>query len=378
MSYYGGDLSSCSSRDDSSSDESENDGYTGRNSSLTPITCSLGGVRGADSSLWARSILYLDIDCFYCQCEEIDRDLRGQKPLRPLAIGQKHIIVTCNYEARKFGVKKLQLREHAIAACPELWIVEGSDLESYRRHSRAVYESFRSCLQEISSDLRKDTATTSLGTSTPPLIPAQKGSGMDEMVADLTLAIDRMLGDEALANKVAGKASERTHIYGEAGTSSVTVLVEDQTGAEAVVSYEKDCKSQQLPESRINVHQSYGTMRDRQACGARLRLASQLAAKIRERIREQTGFTTTVGISVSPLLSKMAIIEKPDATNILYPWRSADLFYSMPLRKLQGVGSRTVRALDESMERHVPGARPEFWKVRYVSLYNRISLTQTS
>jgi DNA polymerase iota len=356
MSYYGGDLSSCSSRDDSSSDESETDGYTGRNSSLTPRL----GAKD-DSSLWARSILYLDIDCFYCQCEEIDRDLRRQTPLRPFAIGQKHIIVTCNYEARKFGVKKLQLREHAMAACPELWIVEGSDLESYRRHSRAVYKSFRSCLQELSSDLRKD---TSLGTSAPPLIPAQKACGMDEMMADLTLAIDQMLRDEALPNKVAGKASDRTHIYGEAGTSSVTVLVEDQTGAEAVVSYEKDCRSLRLPESRRNVHQSYGTMRDRQACGTRLRLASQLAAKIRERIREQTGFTTTVGISVSPFLSKIAIIEKPDATNILYPWRSDDLFYSMPLRKLQGVGSRTVRALDKSMERHVPGARPEFWKVR--------------
>ena len=358
MSYYGGDLSSCSSRDDSSSDESEIDGYTGPNSTLTP---SLGKKReDHDCSLWARSILYLDIDCFYCQCEEIDRDLRGQKPLRPLAIGQKHIIVTCNYEARKFGVKKLQLREHAMAACPELWIVEGSDLQSYRRHSRAVYESFRSCLQEISSDLREDTP----GTSAPPLIPAQKGSGMDEMMADLTLAIDQMMGDEALAKKVVSKASDRTHIYGEAGTSSVTVLVEDQTGAEAVVSYEKDCSGQRLPEFRRNAHQSYGTMRDRQACGTRLRLASQLAAKIRERIREQTGFTTTVGISVSPLLSKIAIIEKPDATNILYPWRSADLFYSMPLRKLQGVGSRTVRALDESMEQHLPGARPEFWKVR--------------
>jgi hypothetical protein len=155
MSYYGGD---------SSSDESENDAYTSHNSSSTSI---LGGER--EDSHWARSLLYLAmIDCFYCQCEEIDRDLRAQKPLRPLAIGQKHIIVTCNYEARKCGVKKLQLREHAMAACPELWIVEGSDLESYRRHSRAVYESFRSCLQEISSELRKDPSL--LRTSAAPVV----------------------------------------------------------------------------------------------------------------------------------------------------------------------------------------------------------------
>jgi nucleotidyltransferase/DNA polymerase involved in DNA repair len=35
----------------------------------------------------------LDVDCFYVQCEEIDRNLRGKNP-RPLAIGQKHIIVS--------------------------------------------------------------------------------------------------------------------------------------------------------------------------------------------------------------------------------------------------------------------------------------------
>jgi nucleotidyltransferase/DNA polymerase involved in DNA repair len=95
-------------------------------------------------------------------------------------------------------------------------------------------------------------------------------------------------------------------------------------------------------------------MRDRQACGTRLRLASQLAAKIRERTREQTGFAATV----FPLLSKMATVEKPDATNMLHPWQWADLICSIPLRKLQGVGSRTVRALDKSLERHAPHQAP--------------------
>ena len=89
----------------------------------------------------------------YCQCEEIDRNLRQVKPPRPLAIGQKHIIVTCNYEARKRGVKKLQLRENAMVVCPDLWIVEGSDLQRYRYHSRKVYESFRNALYEISTKL---------------------------------------------------------------------------------------------------------------------------------------------------------------------------------------------------------------------------------
>ena len=106
--------------------------------------------------------MYLQIDCFYCQCEEIDRNLRQENPPRPIAVGQKHIIVTSNYEARKYGVKKLQSRESAMAACPQLWIVEGSDLEHYRRHSRAVYEAFRDGLRDITKELLQEKQSQSL------------------------------------------------------------------------------------------------------------------------------------------------------------------------------------------------------------------------
>jgi hypothetical protein len=55
------------------------------------------GVSGKDP-LWGRTVLHLDIDCFYVQAEEIERGLRDSgRPIQPLAIGQKHIIVS------KFG-----------------------------------------------------------------------------------------------------------------------------------------------------------------------------------------------------------------------------------------------------------------------------------
>lgn len=74
-------------------------------------------------SLWSRSIVHLDVDCFYCQCEEIDGPPDFKE--RPIAIGQKHIVVTCNYIARREGVKKLQCRIEAMRKCPNLLIIEG-------------------------------------------------------------------------------------------------------------------------------------------------------------------------------------------------------------------------------------------------------------
>src|SRR5437762_12598486 len=52
-----------------------------------------------------RSIIHLDMDCFYAAIEVRDRpSLRG----KPVAVGgardRRGVLTTCNYEARKFGV----------------------------------------------------------------------------------------------------------------------------------------------------------------------------------------------------------------------------------------------------------------------------------
>ena len=329
MSYYD-DLSVGSSdggNDSSSEEENESNGDM---EDRPPI----------GSDLWSRCILHLDIDCFYCQCEEIDRNLRQVKPPRPLAIGQKHIIVTCNYEARKYGVKKLQLRENAMAACPDLWIVEGSDLQQYRRHSRAVYEAFRRTLTEISFNLSPEEELT---------IPAKKGT-MDEMMADLTPAVNRMMKTKQSETDFVVDEEHSFYTFGETAPSSVAVVVEDQTGQEAVVNFNGGCVADRLPVSRRNVHDAFGTQQERNLCIKRLKLASRLVAWICKRIRDATGFHTTGGISVSPLLAKLSSdLNKPKSINTLLPWRSSRLMYSMPLRKMQNVGSRTMRALEGCM-----------------------------
>lgn len=326
MAYYG-DLSGNSSSSSSSSEEEEVEG---------------GGEYGLnrvnnDDNLWSRCILHLDIDCFYCQAEELDRKL---SPLRPLAIGQKHIIVTCNYAARQLGVQKLQLREAAMSACPDLLIVEGSDLKKYKQHSRFVYEAFRKAAKDIN-----------------PTICCKKGT-MDEMMADVSPAVD-----DAISSNRNTSSSSSLHyktekkdwslfVFGQSKTNTTTKLLEDQTGQETVVSFHTNT-SRMLPSSRRNVHDNHGTERDRNLCIRRLEIASFFVERICKHVQEGTGFFCTGGVSVSPLLAKLASdLNKPKSINLLYPWRSSPILYSMPLRKLQNVGSRTMRALETSMGQH--------------------------
>lgn len=57
----------------------------------------------------------------------------------PLAVQQKQIIVTCNYEARRRGLHKLQLVKEARKICPDVIIVLGEDLSRFRDASKELY-----------------------------------------------------------------------------------------------------------------------------------------------------------------------------------------------------------------------------------------------
>jgi len=278
-----------------------------------------------------RCIVHADVDCFYCQCETLDRRL---DPLRPLAIGQKHIVVTCNYAARESGVTKLMLREEAYRRCPHLLIVEGSHLERYRIHARNIYESFRRTCQKLR-----------------PGSKVAKGS-MDEMMADLSLSSSSSSSTAsssqdgtAAAGGCAIELSKDIYIYGSSSARShALVMTEDQTGAQTVV--------------HSTAPGVQPTSSDNPVIAQRLQETATLALQIRQTILSETGFKTTLGVSCNPLLAKLASgLKKPGIVNILPPGRNTKLLVEkMPLRKIPGVGSRTIKTLVPCLEkRH--GAR---------------------
>ena len=67
-----------------------------------------------------RKIIHIDMDCFYAAVEMRERpELAG----RPIAVGggeRRGVVTTCNYEARKFGVRSAMPGYKAKALCPAL------------------------------------------------------------------------------------------------------------------------------------------------------------------------------------------------------------------------------------------------------------------
>lgn len=85
----------------------------------------------------SRTIIHFDVDCFYAQVEEIRNPNLQDKPL---GVYQKHIVVTSNYLARRYGITKCITITEAKRLCPSLVLVNGEDLINYRRMSQSIFE----------------------------------------------------------------------------------------------------------------------------------------------------------------------------------------------------------------------------------------------
>jgi len=102
-----------------------------------------------------RKIIHCDCDCFYAAIEmRDDPSLRGH----PLAVGgradRRGVIATCNYEARRFGVRSAMSTAQALQRCPDL-IVLPPAMDKYRAASRqilAIYRDYTELVEPLSLD----------------------------------------------------------------------------------------------------------------------------------------------------------------------------------------------------------------------------------
>ncbi len=85
-----------------------------------------------------RAIVHMDLDTFFVSCERRNNtQLQGI----PLIIGggDRGVVASCSYEARKFGVRSAMPIRMALRLCPEAKVIRG-DHEMYSNLSHTVTE----------------------------------------------------------------------------------------------------------------------------------------------------------------------------------------------------------------------------------------------
>ncbi|APA16313.1 hypothetical protein sscle_16g110830 [Sclerotinia sclerotiorum 1980 UF-70] len=216
-----------------------------------------------------RIIIHFDYDCFYASVFENENP--ALKSL-PLAVQQKQIIVTCNYEARLRGLSKLQLISEAKKICPDVVIVLGEELGRFRDASKMLYKH----LEKFSWSGKVERL------------------GFDEVFMDVTDIVDynqKLLNPNDLTHSflqldrndpTAGFIFNATRVAGHG-------YPDLQPGDEVSSQY---LSNSAAPNSDAELL-------------TRLILGSHLAQYLRLSLEEEKGYTSTVGISTNKLLSKL-------------------------------------------------------------------------
>ncbi|OIV42155.1 DNA polymerase IV [Flavobacterium johnsoniae] len=131
----------------------------------------------------ARAIVHMDLDTFFVSCERrTNSELNGI----PLIIGggDRGVVASCSYEARKFGVRSAMPIRMALKLCPDAKVMKG-DMELYSQLSHDVTE----ILQEKAPVLEK--------------------ASIDEFYLDIT-GMDKFHGSYKWTNELAQKVIKET------------------------------------------------------------------------------------------------------------------------------------------------------------------------
>jgi DNA polymerase-4 len=89
-----------------------------------------------------RTILHLDMDAFYASVEIRDDPSLAGKPVVVGGDRVRGVVLTCSYEARKFGVRSAMSMVEAMRRCPQATVVPPR-MEAYQEASRIVFRCMR-------------------------------------------------------------------------------------------------------------------------------------------------------------------------------------------------------------------------------------------
>ncbi len=99
-------------------------------------------------------VLHLDLDAFYASVEIREDPSLAGKPLIVGHRGRRGVVLTCSYEARKFGVRSAMPSVVAEGLCPQaIWLRGRMDLYvRVSREIRSILDEFSPAVEPISID----------------------------------------------------------------------------------------------------------------------------------------------------------------------------------------------------------------------------------
>ncbi|XP_050406502.1 DNA polymerase eta isoform X1 [Patella vulgata] len=254
-----------------------------------------------------RTVVLVDMDCFYVQVEQRSNpSLKG----KPCAVVQYKKwkgggIIAVGYEARACGVTRNMRGDDAKAKCPEINLVRvpvvrgKADLTKYREAGAEVIEvfsKFSSCVERAS---------------------------VDEAYIDLTDEVEKRMEEQNISNVTPDKL-QNTFIVG---------FDQKETPREDGL---KEWLSRVVDSEETNIYNK------------KLAVAACIVEEMRAAVFEETGFRCSAGIAHNKVIAKLVCgFHKPNRQTVCPHDSVQQLFSTLPVGKIRHLGGKLGDSLVE-------------------------------
>lgn len=133
-----------------------------------------------------RHIVHIDLDTFFVSVERLINPKLNGRPVLVGGTGDRGVVASCSYEARRYGIHSAMPMKMARQLCPEAVIVRG-DHEQYSKYSNLVTDI-----------IRED-------------VPLYEKTSIDEFYIDLS-GMDRYFGCYKMATELRHKITRETNL----------------------------------------------------------------------------------------------------------------------------------------------------------------------
>ncbi|KAG1407019.1 hypothetical protein G6F60_002507 [Rhizopus arrhizus] len=273
-------------------------------------------------------ILHIDLDCFYCQVEQVRLGIPSDVPA---AVQQWNTLIAVNYPARKAGVARHSTTEEAKELCPEIKFMHVPTYAADEREPCYRENPDRST-QKVSLDPYR-TASRKIFLIFYKYCSKLQKIGLDEAFMDVTETVNKRLMTEYMDRwpQLLEKVNDK-----ECGLE----LDWDQVGI-TIESKEEEQRKETFKEKRW----SKATWKDLQ-----LYIGAKLAAEIRNEIFETLKFTCSAGIAHYKSVAKLCSSRnKPNKQTILRLSATSDFMETIPFTKIRNLGGKLGSEIESDL-----------------------------